>query len=46
MGEEFENEFRKMCWDYHIDDSSTLDSGVYREFTEEFYKLGLRYGKS
>ena len=45
MGEEFEKKFRKMCWDYHIDSSSTLDSGYYREFAEEFYKLGLKHGK-
>ena len=33
---EFEKKFEKMCWDYHIDSNSTLDSGYYREFAEEF----------
>lgn len=46
MNEEFEKKFRRMCWDYHIDDTSTLASGVYREFAEEFYKLGLEHGKN
>jgi hypothetical protein len=46
MNEEFEKKFRRMCWNYHIDDTSTLASGAYREFAEEFYKLGLEHGKS
>jgi len=45
MNEEFEKKFRQMCWDCHIDSSSTLHSGIYRKFAEAFYKLGLEHGK-
>lgn len=45
MNKEFENKFRKMCWNFHIDSESLKDSRYYREFAEEFYKLGLEHGK-
>ena len=46
MNEEFENKFRRMCWTFHIDADSSLASRDYREFAEQFYKLGLKHGKS
>lgn len=47
MNEEFEKKFRRMCWDMHIDESSSsIESDISRKFAEEFYKLGLEHGKS
>ena len=46
MNEEFEKKFRKMCWSHQIDADSWLSSNEYREFAEEFYKLGLEHGKN
>lgn len=45
MNEEFEKKFRRMCWNMHIDDSSSsIESDIARKFAEEFYKLGLEHG--
>ena len=44
MNEEFEKKFRQLCWNLHIDADSQLASSDYREFAEEFYKLGLEHG--
>ena len=47
MNEEFEKKFRRMCWNMHIDDSSSsIESDIARKFAEEFYKLGLEHGKN
>ena len=46
MNEEFEKKFRQMCWNMHIDADSWHTSRDYRDFAEEFYKLGLEHGKS
>ena len=43
--EEFEKKFRQLCWTLHIDADSQLASSDYREFAEEFYKLGLEHRK-
>lgn len=45
MNEEFENLFRKLCWNCQIDADSSLDSGIYRKFAEKFYELGLEHGQ-
>lgn len=45
MNEEFENKFRRMCWNMHINADSYLDSQDYREFAKAFYELGLKHGK-
>ena len=44
MNEEFEQKFRQICWRFQIDADSYLGSYDYREFAEEFYKLGLEHG--
>ena len=47
MNEEFEKKFRQMCWNMHIDESSSsIESNISRKFAEEFYKLGLEHGKN
>lgn len=45
MNEEFEKKFRQLCWTLHIDADSKYSSSDYREFAEEFYKLGLEHGQ-
>ena len=44
MNDEFEKKFRQICWRFQIDADSYLNSYDYREFAEEFYKLGLEHG--
>lgn len=43
--EEFENKFRKLCWNNQIDEDTRLDYYIFREFAEEFYRLGFEHAK-